>query len=153
MQAKAPTLLPHLVGKSRDILFTAAGHPEGMAYVGLNSTAARKLIKCGLVTAFGSKCIQITDAGVAAYETLKALDKQQAAPPPSEPDICGARPYQGDGTLWCELAPLHKGLHESQGYTFYRIRPGTSPRSPQKVKRAIAVRRFLSGERRFFGDK
>jgi hypothetical protein len=53
------------------ILVYAAEHSMGMANVGHGSTAARGLIKRGLVVPMGRDCVQITDLGVATVNRLR----------------------------------------------------------------------------------
>lgn len=47
----------------------------------------------------------------------------------TEPAICGAEPWRGDGSICCELPAYHRGIHNAGGMTFRRIKPGTSAAS------------------------
>ena len=62
---------------------------------------------------------------------------------------CGARPLNGDGSVWCTRHALHLGPHSAiQGgahFSWYRIKPGTSARAADR--RRATVSRIMRGER------
>lgn len=47
---------------------------------------------------------------------------------------CGALPVGGGSP--CELPALHPGVHRGLGGSFWRISPGSSPRSPRRTRRS-----------------
>jgi hypothetical protein len=59
-------------------------------------------------------------------------------PDPARIAECGAIPLGGDGSAICNKPALHRGPHEGKGHVFYRVIPGSSPRSSWKNRKHFA---------------